>query len=67
LLLNEILPPIFDPLVDTRYHLAPFLPLFSTFSRLGQPALCTGQGLLFLAEEVGILDLFSCGKIRKGL
>lgn len=57
LLVNKVLPPVLDPLMDTCYHLAPFLPHFCAFFCLGKSALGSCQCVFFSSEEAGILDL----------
>src|SRR5712692_3120917 len=65
-LMGEIIAPEGNPLVNTRYHLAVFLAFRTNQSLFGVFALHTSQGLFFLAEKAGVLNLFTSGKSRKG-
>jgi hypothetical protein len=63
---SEVLPAELDALMHTSNDLAMFLPLMRAFRQLGVLPLHLCQGLLFLAEELRVLNFFSCGKRRKG-
>src|SRR5438067_1442501 len=67
LLLNKVLSPPSDPLMNPRHHLAPFCTLFGAFLYPRELAGGFGKVLLFFAEKAGILNLLPSGEVGKGL
>jgi hypothetical protein len=57
-LVRKILPPEGDALMHTGYSLAMLAARWFPFGKPGMLALHFGQGLLFLAEKVRVVDLF---------
>ena len=65
-LVNEVMPPIANPLMDTGNNLFG-LPSFSGAANLlCQFALCFGKGFFFFAEETWIVNELAIGESREG-
>ena len=67
MMLNKVLPTVFNTLMDSCHHFAALLSFFRAFFGLGELALRFGQRLFLFSEKSGILDLFARGEIRKGV
>ena len=65
-LMGKVLTPESDTLVNSCDHFAMLAPLFGAFDKCGVLTLHTSQGLLFLTEKPGVLNLFCSGESSKG-
>src|SRR2546423_10408524 len=67
MLMGEVIAPELDPFVDSCHNVTMLASLRRAFRKLSVLALYLYQGLFFLAEKAGVLNLFSSGERRKGL
>ena len=65
-LMGEIIPSELNAFMDPGNDFAVLLALLCAYGKLGVLALDFGQGLFFLAEKAGVLDLFPSRKRREG-
>src|SRR5260221_1288872 len=66
LLLHKVLSAPAHTLMHAGHHLAPLRPLRGAALCPGQLTLRFREGLLFLAKEVGVLNVLTCRQVGKG-
>ena len=65
-LVTEVMPPITNALMDTRYDFTDFLAFTAPAFLFGEFALCFGKRLFFLTEESRVVNKLAIGESHKG-